>query len=233
MKFSWCCPFCNHHATITDENFAKTRFEFNKGNKYGYQALISYVITCPNKDCGEYALNLTLHDHVQDGNSPGGYKDLEAKRFWQLTPSSSAKPLPDYVPRAIVEDYNEACAIKDLSPKASATLSRRCIQGMIRDFFAVKSGRLVDEIDAIKDKVDPATWAGIDAVRQIGNIGAHMEKDIDLIVDVEPDEAQLLINLIENLIEDWYVTKHARDERLKALVSIAGEKREQRTAKPS
>jgi len=33
----------------------------------------------------------------------------------------------------------------------------------------------------------------IDYVRQIGNIGAHMEKDIDQVIPVEPDEAQLLI----------------------------------------
>ena len=31
-------------------------------------------------------------------------------------------------------------------------------------------------------------WQAIDAVRSIGNIGAHMEKDINLIVDVDPEE---------------------------------------------
>ena len=46
------------------------------------------------------------------------------------------------------------------------------------------------EIDAIKDKVDPLTWKSIDATRKIGNIGAHMEKDINLIVDVDPKEAR-------------------------------------------
>jgi hypothetical protein len=97
---------------------------------------------------------------------------------------------------------------------------------MIRDFHGIKKGRLVDEIDAIKDKVDPSTWAGIDAVRQIGNIGAHMEKDINVIVDVDPKEAQLLINLIETLITDWYVVRHDREARLKALVSVAAAKQD-------
>lgn len=72
------------------------------------------------------------------------------------------------------------------SPKASATLSRRCIQGMIRDRWEVKESTLFHEIDAIKDKIDPRTWAAINSVRQIGNIGAHMEKDIDLIVEIDP-----------------------------------------------
>jgi hypothetical protein len=31
-----------------------------------------------------------------------------------------------------------------------------------------------------------------------------------LIIDVDPEEAQLLIGLIEFLIEDWYITRHKR-----------------------
>jgi hypothetical protein len=226
MAFKWCCPFCNHNATITDDNYAEHRFAFDRGSKYKSQAIRSYVTVCPNPDCGEYTLELTLHDHRVNAN--GQYHDLKAKKQWSLIPFSYAKVLPDYVPKAIVDDYNEACAIRDLSPKASATLSRRCLQGMIRDFFGVKKDRLVEEIEAIQEKVDPATWAGIDAVRRIGNIGAHMEKDIDLIIDVDPDEAQLLINLIESLIQDWYVTRHERDVRLKSLVSIAAAKDQQK-----
>jgi len=136
--------------------------------------------------------------------------------------------MPAYVPAPIVADYEEACAIKMLSPKASATLSRRCLQGMIRDFHRISKKTLFQEIEALKDKVDPSTWAAIDAVRQIGNIGAHMEKEIDIIVDVEPDEAQLLINLIEILIQDWYVVRHQREERLKHVIAVAVTKQEER-----
>ena len=42
---------------------------------------------------------------------------------------------------------------------------------MIRDFWGIVQSRLKDEIDALKDKVDPETWQAIDAVREIGNIG--------------------------------------------------------------
>ena len=72
---------------------------------------------------------------------------------WNLIPPSSAKAFPDYVPKPIRDDYLEACLIRDLSPKASATLSRRCLQGMIRDFWGIKKTRLVDEIEAVKDKM--------------------------------------------------------------------------------
>jgi hypothetical protein len=66
--------------------------------------------------------------------------------------------------------------------------------------------------------------AAIDAIRKIGNIGAHMEKDINLIIDVDPQEAALLIGLIETLIKDWYVVREERKKRLESIVGIAEQK---------
>jgi hypothetical protein len=152
---------------------------------------------------------------------------------WGLLPASAAKPQPDYIPKAIVEDYSEACAVRDLSPKASATLARRCLQGMIRDFCGISKPRLVDEISELRRRVDegraPAgvqadTLEAIDAVRKVGNIGAHMEKDINIIVDVDPGEAQTLLTLIEMLFEDWYVQRHKRQQRLAAVQELAASK---------
>ncbi len=117
------------------------------------------------------------------------------------------------------------------SPKAAATLARRCLQGMVRDFWKVKKGRLIDEILAIEDKVDPLTWQSIDAVRKIGNIGAHMEKDINLIIDVDPNEARILLQLIEQLIEEWYVNRHEKELRLKAIVDISTQKDDKKKGK--
>ncbi|UOV00141.1 DUF4145 domain-containing protein [Chryseobacterium daecheongense] len=111
-----------------------------------------------------------------------------------------------------------------LSPKASATLSRRCLQGIIRDFWGISKSRLIDEINAIEEKVDPLTWKSIDAVRKVGNIGAHMEKDINLIIDVEPNEAKLLLELIELLFEEWYVHRYEREQKLKEIVELAKSK---------
>ena len=198
--------------------------QFKGGNKHGFQAVKVNKICCPNDECMEYTLDISLHDHVETGS---GYKH-EAKRNWSLIPQSQAKVFPPYVPEAIVTDYTEACAIQHLSAKSSATLARRCIQGMIRDFWSVKKGRLIDEINAIEEKVDPMTWAAIDAIRKIGNIGAHMEKDINIIIDVEPQEANLLIGLIETLINDWYVVREERKIRLEAIVGLAEQKHEAR-----
>jgi hypothetical protein len=96
---------------------------------------------------------------------------------------------------------------------------------MIRDFWGVKEKTLFDEINAINGKVDPAIWQAIDAVRKIGNIGAHMEKDINLVIDVEPEEAQMLIQLIEVLIEEWYIARKQRADHLAGIVALAAAKK--------
>lgn len=102
---------------------------------------------------------------------------------------------------------------------------------MIRDFWDVKGKRtLSDEIHAIKDKVDPTIWDAIDTVRELGNIGAHMEKDTNVILDVKPNEAQALINLIEMLFEEWYVNRHERKKRAAAVVDLGRMKKAQKDA---
>lgn len=102
---------------------------------------------------------------------------------------------------------------------------------MIRDYWGVSKVRLVDEVKSIEVKVDRLAWDAIEAVRSIGNIGAHMEKDIDVIVDVEPEEARLLIGLSETLVDDWYVTRHDCQSCLAKLKSVSQDKQQARKKK--
>jgi hypothetical protein len=219
--FKWQCPHCNHHTTITSTNFRENEFGLTIKNTDGSKLLYSYYIVCPNNDCNKYTLDSILFDTTYEvrGTRYEHYDQIEKKR-WRLVPNSFAKVFPKYVPKAIIQDYEEACSIIGESPKASATLSRRCLQGMIRDYWEVKGNSLYKEIESIKDKIDPLTWQSIDATRKIGNIGAHMEKDINLIIDVEPNEAQALINLIEVLIKDWYINRHERQIMLEEIVNV-------------
>ena len=105
-------------------------------------------------------------------------------------------------------------------------MARRCLQGMIRDFWKVKGKpNLLQEIWSIKDKVNLETWEAIDAVRELGNIGAHMEQDVDRILDVTSREAKTLINLIEILFEDWYIARHDRRSRTRSVIALGEEKK--------
>jgi len=225
--FLWTCPFCGRPTTITDENYQADTFELYIPNKYGHMTIQNRFITCPNPECREVTFSVLLYA-MEYNKTLGRWKTAKLKKQWNLIPQSQAKVFPGYIPEAIRADYSEACAIKDLSSKASATISRRCLQGMIRDFWGVKKPKLINEIEAIKDRVDPLTWQAIDSVREVGNIGAHMEKDINLIIDVEPEEASLLINLIETLMKEWYINRHERQKQLQEIVAMKEQKLEQK-----
>lgn len=224
---SWTCPFCGQIATARAVTTKSERLLFTEDTKYGKVQVLTSIVLCPNEECKEIVIFSSLSKTVLRNVGWEASDELES---WALRPKASLKVFPDYIPKAIIGDYEEAALICNLSPKASATLSRRCLQGMIRDFWDVKAGRLVDEIDAIKDKVDHETWLAIDSIRSIGNIGAHMEKDINLIVDVEPEEAGLLIQLIEVLLKDWYVEREERKKRTSKIVALAEAKQAERKA---
>jgi hypothetical protein len=131
------------------------------------------------------------------------------------------------VPASVRQDYAEAADILERSPKAAATLARRALQGMLRDFHKVNvsGGRLFDEIAAVRSAVPEATWQALDAVRTLGNYGAHPERDISTIVEIQPGEAKAIVCLVEGLIEDWYVARHRRQENAAAVIGIASAKK--------
>jgi len=220
MRQLWTCPYCNRACTIGEVDIRKISTYKYISEEYGNYYSIVTIIVCPNPNCRQQTISLDIFEYKPQIEQFG--KKIYS---WDLKPESQAKPFPDYIPEQLRNDYEEACLIKNKSPKASATLSRRCIQGMIRDFWKIKKSRLIDEINELESKVDQVTWQAIDSVRQVGNIGAHMEKDVNLIIDVEPKEADLLIWLIETLFEEWYVGRHDKEQKMKAIVKLAQDKK--------
>lgn len=201
------CPYCSMVMSITNDTVRerKTCFEtHDQSASTSFPSCIKLTF-CKCPSCGKYTI------FAKGINSSLNGLDM------QLQPISNAKQYPDYIPQAVRNDYEEACAIVNLSPKASATLSRRCIQGMIHDFWDIKLKNLNQEITALKDKISVDLWNCIDALRQLGNIGAHMEKDINTIVDIDSNEAESLIKLIELLMKEWYIN---REERKKLFNDI-------------
>ncbi len=112
------------------------------------------------------------------------------------------------------------------SAKASAALSRRCLQNVLRTAAGVKPADLYDEIQQVIDsKTLPTTIAdSIDAVRVVGNFAAHpiKSKSTGEIVDVEPGEAEWNLEVLESLFDFYYVlpakAKAKKDALNKKLV---------------
>ena len=238
MAFNWNCPHCNLQQTVTEKRYSLKRAHLGLDSQNEGHLFIEYkAIGCANPGCQKSTI------HVRIGNRPtnSNADRLDEKTLifdQRLVPQGLAKPQPNYIPQAIRDDYQEACLIAELSPKASATLTRRCLQGMIRDFAKISKNRLIDEIKALRKAVDDGSADrsisiesvdAIDHVRGIGNIGAHMERDIDHIIEVDPGEAQALIELVEMLFDEWYGAKHRRENRLAKISGIAADKSSTKT----
>jgi hypothetical protein len=130
------------------------------------------------------------------------------------------------VPEQFAVDYKEACLVLADSPKASAALGRRCLQNILREAAEVKPSDLSKEIDeVIASKGLPSHLRdAIDAVRNIGNFAAHPIKSTNTgeIVEVEPGEAEWLLDTVEGLMDFYFVqpaeTRRKRDALNKKLV---------------
>lgn len=228
---TWQCPYCLHFQVLGEANFRSTSGVIGGDrNKHGVSVGKITAVECMNVSCRELCIWAEFGGPLNTGAALYPNQLGETKLQFTLRPASRAKPQHAAVPAVLVEDYEEACAIAAASPKASATLSRRCLQGMIRDFCSISKPTLHAEIQELKKQVHDGTAPrqvsdesieAIDAVRQIGNIGAHFEKDINLIVEVEPEEASALISLTELLFQEWYVARHDRQARLGDVKAIA------------
>lgn len=102
-----------------------------------------------------------------------------------------------------------------LSPAASAALSRRCLQNIIREVSAkdiknFKQGSLKREINqVIKSKtiLNANLIEMLHAVRMVGNFAAHpnKSKNTGLLMPVEPNEAEFNLKVIDKLLFYYFV----------------------------
>jgi len=130
-------------------------------------------------------------------------------------------PVPTGVPQPIVRDYTEAAAVLTDSPRASAALSRRCLQNLLVEKAGVKCKNLDDQIQEVFVAGDLPTKLGedLDAARVVGNFGAHpiKSKSTGEIVEVEPGEAEWNLEILDALFDFFYVQEEKRQQRRDAL----------------
>ncbi len=219
-EYLWHCPFCNRDQTVTDKGRQISFADLIIANAEGPRRLVTKFVVCPNPECNKFSLTASLHSLEVSGNRSYTGKHVKT---WSLVPPSRARIFPVDIPEPILQDYREACLAIDFSPKVASALSRRCLSEILRDFWRVQPGRLGDEFRQIRGTIDPLTWEAIESVRKNGMIGARMDTEGAEILDTEPGEAESLIGLIETLIQDWYVSREERRQRLAKLKEITGQ----------
>ena len=135
--------------------------------------------------------------------------DVILKRIHAYPKGVSRSPVSEDVPDQFANNYKEACIVLSDSPKASAALSRRCLQNLLREKAGVKPGNLAHEIQQVLDSNQLPSWLSesIDVVRNTGNFAAHPMKSTNSgeILDVEPGEAEWNLDVLESLFDFYFV----------------------------
>ncbi len=131
-------------------------------------------------------------------------------QYYPSIPSHKGRPkLSLHVPEELRNEYDEASLVLPLSPKASAALSRRCLQRLLREHLQIKKKDLFQEIDELLNNGGLPSYlsAAVDAIRNIGNFAAHPLKCTNTgeIVDVEPGEAEWTLDVLEMLFDFYFI----------------------------
>lgn len=184
------------------------RFFQNKvqlpGKKSWREGLKVGVGLCPN--C--YTMIIAyLQGRIADD---GAWADQPAYKWTSIFPEyrAPARPVPDEVPDKHRELYGEATATLEISPRASAALSRRLLQDLLRD-AGYEQHNLSAAIKAfITDRGTPSFLAeAVDHVREVGNYGAHELKEVQsgTVLNVEPGEAEYNLDVLDTLFDHLFV----------------------------
>lgn len=178
---------------------------------------------CPSPRCSELVVQY---------KGASAFGDSEEGWLYWIPSAPTRGPIPTEVPVSIAEDYREACDVLYISSKASAALSRRCLQAILR-VNGYRARDLAGEVDLLLSETDaskaiPADLRTVvDAIRHFGNFSAHPITDVTTlqIIDVEPHEAEWCLDVIEECFQHFYVRPAqaaARKAALDAKLAQAG-----------
>jgi len=216
------CPYCAVAIFIEFEN-ERIVFQDVTSPELGWEIAATQ---CPS--CGEIIV-VKRKGELEDKGYYLSDDEVQEERI--IYPATINRPLPTEVPEPYHTDFKEAASVLGLSPKASAALSRRILQTVLEQKFNIKKRSLDKEIEEFLTLTGVPTHLSqaVDAVRTVGNFAAHPIKDTQTgtIVDVEPGEAEWLLDVLEALFDFAFV----QPKKLKQKRQELNEKL-QRTGKP-
>lgn len=158
------CPHCGNRAPqrlIHKQNYLERIWDSTDGSESEPLSCSMFVAVC--ETCGY----LLIYDNFGD--------QLEDNQFYHCSlVFPQAGRLHNAVPERIAEVYEEARRIKEIAPNAFAVQIRRALEALCED-RGVKNGNLQQRLKNLAEKGDipPVLADASDALRLLGNIGAH------------------------------------------------------------
>lgn len=212
------CPHCN----------TGVRLEFEDGSG-AYQSKEDRSIEigrevawdqCP--ECENLIVLLKIGLYVEHNTEYMTYRSVsEVQKEQLLYPTYTIRQVANEVPEVYKKEFLETSAVLAISPKASAAISRRLLQNVLRAESDIQHSNLAQEIEEfIKlDGVPLYLSNAVDAIRNVGNLAAHplKDKETGTILDVESGEAEWLLEVIEALFDFVFVQPKKLKERQESL----------------
>ena len=200
------CPHCSV-TVFLESNFTGLASDVD-GNWLVYYSI------CPN--CRRLVIELHRARHHNVTRVPNLLVTLEY-------PKSIQRNLPPpEVPEEFTKDYFEAALIIRDSPKASAALSRRLLQHLLREKAGANQRNLFDAIQYVVDEGNLPSHiaASLHTLREFGNFAAHPNKSTNTaeVIEVEHGEAEWCLDVIDALYDHYFVGP-AKTQRARGAIN--------------
>lgn len=235
-SLSFSCPHCQVYSAMRFDSIVK-RFDID--DKYGISfrdnkaLLFDFICSCPNCNNTVF-VQAQANANAVDPHPRAVYEELDDSSGAEIVsvyPDRKNVDVPPEVPEKYAGDFREAVLVLALSPKASAALSRRILQSILRDEFGISNDNLYTAIrDFIVQPCIPSYLTdAVDAIRHIGNFAAHPLKNTNTgeVIPVEPGEAEWLIEVLSSLFDFKFIQPlklQERRDKLNAKLQESGQK---------
>lgn len=194
--YSRTCPYC--------KNITAVQWQFADLSVPGREFWHVEYMTCPNPNCKSLVVDLIKY--TKDGF--GNPDPSSIVRYFVYPQFIVSEAIPSEVPESYVKDCIEAHQLLPISPRASAAMSRRLLQRILVEQGGFSGNDLKAQIDQARAAHLPSFITDpLHTIRVIGNYAVHPNKDklSGEILDVEPGEAEALLEVFDVLFDFYFV----------------------------
>jgi hypothetical protein len=181
--------------------------------KHKYEWVGLDWMRCAHEECEQ--LIVRVHEARVTGRMDGAGEPVLERQIWVARPrfGEVTREVAAEVPEPFRNDYLEAAALLDLSPRMSAVLSRSILADLMEKYLDLTDFGLNERINKFRtDSQQPQRLRdGAHHFREIGDFGSHTQRnDQDQIIPVDRGDAEWMLGYLDRFLE-YYVVSPERD----------------------
>lgn len=199
--FKATCPYCGTRVYL--ELWGEGYKEQKETKSGGYNVAAGF---CPN--CDEFIVIVEHGEKYEETQSDDEAYEIDSTKI-VFPKFATGRTLEDGIPEKYSKNFREAEQVLEISPKASATLSRYLLQLILHEELHIKKKNLEEELNELAtQKIVSVNLAKmLQVFRKVANFGAHPKKSSNSneIIEVEKGEAEIILDLLEELFDCIFV----------------------------